>query len=606
METSYDFGGWATRNDIKCSDGRTIKENAFKHHDGQSVPLVWSHNHKDANNVLGHAVLENRAEGVYAFGFFNDTEQGQNAKELVVHKDITSLSIYANQLKQSSTKDVTHGVIREVSLVLAGANPGAYIDTVMVHEDSDTEEATIFNPSEELALAHSDEQQEEDPNKDADSNKDLEHKDEDPKEKEKESKKEMKHEDEDPNKQKEAKDMAEKTVQDVVDSMNEDQKNVMYALIGEALEGKSMEQSDEEEGADKEMKHNLFDGADKESQENTLTHDEMTAIVTDAKRNGSLRDAFMEHGITDVENLFPEVQTVTRTPELIAREMGWVAQVMARVKKSPFSRVKSSAANITADAARAKGYVKGNQKVEEVITSLKRSTTPTTVYKFQKMDRDDVIDITDFDVVAWLKAEMRMMLDEEIARAILIGDGRLVSDDDHINATHVRPILGDDPTYTVARIIEGQAVTDTNLAKAFIVDVIRSRKSYKGSGNPTLYTTEDMVTEMLLIQDADGRDIYDSITKLETKLRVAKIVTVEVFENQVRSDDVTNDWTLAGILVNLADYNVGADKGGKVNFFEDFDLNFNKHEYLIESRFSGALVKPFSAISFEIRTDYVV
>jgi hypothetical protein len=516
------------------------------------------------------------------------------------------LSIYANQLKQSSTKDVTHGVIREVSLVLAGANPGAYIDTVMVHEDSDTEEATIFNPSEELALAHSDEQQEEDPNKDADSNKDLEHKDEDPKEKEKESKKEMKHEDEDPNKQKEAKDMAEKTVQDVVDSMNEDQKNVMYALIGEALEGKSMEQSDEEEGADKEMKHNLFDGADKESQENTLTHDEMTAIVTDAKRNGSLRDAFMEHGITDVENLFPEVQTVTRTPELIAREMGWVAQVMARVKKSPFSRVKSSAANITADAARAKGYVKGNQKVEEVITSLKRSTTPTTVYKFQKMDRDDVIDITDFDVVAWLKAEMRMMLDEEIARAILIGDGRLVSDDDHINATHVRPILGDDPTYTVARIIEGQAVTDTNLAKAFIVDVIRSRKSYKGSGNPTLYTTEDMVTEMLLIQDADGRDIYDSITKLETKLRVAKIVTVEVFENQVRSDDVTNDWTLAGILVNLADYNVGADKGGKVNFFEDFDLNFNKHEYLIESRFSGALVKPFSAISFEIRTDYVV
>lgn len=599
MVTNYDFSGWATRNDVKCSDGRTIRENAFKHHDGQSVPLVWSHNHKDANNVLGHAVLENRKEGVYAFGFFNDTEQGQNAKTLVAHKDITSLSIYANQLKQSDKKDVTHGVIREVSLVLAGANPGAYIDTVMVHEDSDTEEATIFNPSEELALAHTDEQE----SKDEESKKDLDHKDDSGKDEE--SEKNLEHKDKDSKDEKEKKEMAEKTVKDVVDSMSEEQKNVMYALIGEALENNKMEQSDKtDQGDETEMKHNVFDGDQEEIQTDVLSHDEMLEIVSDAKRDGSLREAFLKHGIENIDNLFPEVQSVNKTPEMIAREMSWVGHVMSRVKKSPFSRVKSTAANLTADAARARGYVKGSQKVEEVIASLKRTTTPTTVYKFQKMDRDDVIDITDFDVVAWLKKEMRMMLDEEIARAILVGDGRLVSDDSHINATHVRPILGDDTTYTVKRIIEGEGVTDPDLAKAFIVDIIRARKSYKGSGNPTLYTTEDMLTEMLLIQDAQGRDIYDSVEKLKTKLRVANIVTVEPMENIVRTDGVTNDWTLAGILVNLVDYNVGADKGGNVNFFEDFDLNFNKHEYLIESRFSGALVKPYSAVSFEVRTPY--
>lgn len=567
----YDFSGWATRNDIRCSDGRTIRRGAFAEQDGATVPLVWNHNHVDADNVLGHAILENRDQGVYAYCFFNDTKQGNNAKELVTHGDICSLSIFANQLKQNGG-DVIHGAIREVSLVLAGANPGAKIENIMAHGDNSEEEAIIYNDSDEINLAHSEE------------------------------------------KEKMEEENKEKTVKDVIDSMTEEQRNVMYALIGEAIESTKSEldddQSNEEENK---MKHNAFENEDqnKKEENETLSHSEFMEIVSEAKRKGSMKDAFLDHNITEIPylahsitnvgNLFPESKAVSRVPEVVDRDQTWVGNVMASVKHTPFSRVKSFYANITADEARAKGYVKGAKKVEEVITALKRTTDPQTVYKLQKMDRDDIIDITDFDVVAWLKGEMRGKLDEEIARAILIGDGRDSSSSDKVDPLRIRPIYQDDATYTVKRILtRASGADDSAFAKAFIKDVVKSRKEYKGSGNPTLYTTEDMLTSMLLIEDTTGRVIYDTIEKLKTALRVRDIVTVPVMENVGREDtQAKKKWNLLGVLVNLSDYNVGADKGGSVNMFDDFDINYNKYEYLIETRCSGALVKPYSAITFE-------
>ena len=567
----YDFSGWATRNDIRCSDGRTIRRGAFAEQDGTTVPLVWNHNHVDADNVLGHAILENRDQGVYAYCFFNDTKQGNNAKELVTHGDICSLSIFANQLKQNGG-DVIHGAIREVSLVLAGANPGAKIENIMAHGDNSEEEAIIYNDSDEINLAHSEE------------------------------------------KEKMEEENKEKTVKDVIDSMTEEQRNVMYALIGEAIESTKGEldddQSNEEENK---MKHNAFENEDqtKKEETETLSHSEFMEIVSEAKRKGSMKDAFLEHNITEIPylahsitnvgNLFPEAKAVSRVPEVVDRDQTWVGNVMASVKHTPFSRVKSFYANITADEARAKGYVKGAKKAEEVITALKRTTDPQTVYKLQKMDRDDIIDITDFDVVAWLKGEMRGKLDEEIARAILIGDGRSSSSADKVDPLKIRPVYQDDTTYTIKRILTRAAKDDDSaFAKAFIKDVVKSRKEYKGSGNPTLYTTEDMLTSMLLIEDTTGRVIYDTIEKLKTALRVRDIVTVPVMENVGREDTPgKKKWNLLGILVNLSDYNVGADKGGSVNMFDDFDINYNKYEYLIETRCSGALVKPYSAITFE-------
>ena len=564
----YDFSGWATRNDIRCSDGRTIRRGAFAEQDGTTVPLVWNHNHADADNVLGHAILENRDQGVYAYCFFNNTKQGNNAKELVTHGDICSLSIFANQLKQNGG-DVIHGAIREVSLVLAGANPGAKIENIMAHGDNSEEEAIIYNDSDEINLAHSEE------------------------------------------KEKMEEENKEKTVKDVIDSMTEEQRNVMYALIGEAIEStKGEDQSNEEENK---MKHNAFENEDQNQKEETqtLSHSEFMEIVSEAKRKGSMKDAFLEHNITEIPylahsitnvgNLFPESKAVSRVPEVVDRDQTWVGNVMASVKHTPFSRVKSFYANITADEARAKGYVKGAKKVEEVITALKRTTDPQTVYKLQKMDRDDIIDITDFDVVAWLKGEMRGKLDEEIARAILIGDGRSSSSADKVDPLKIRPVYQDDTTYTIKRILTRAAgADDSAFAKAFIKDVVKSRKEYKGSGNPTLYTTEDMLTSMLLIEDTTGRVIYDTIEKLKTALRVRDIVTVPVMENVGREDtQAKKKWNLLGVLVNLSDYNVGADKGGSVNMFDDFDINYNKYEYLIETRCSGALVKPYSAITFE-------
>ena len=567
----YDFSGWATRNDIRCSDGRIIRRGAFAEQDGTTVPLVWNHNHVDADNVLGHAILENRDQGVYAYCFFNDTKQGNNAKELVTHGDICSLSIFANQLKQNGG-DVIHGAIREVSLVLAGANPGAKIENIMAHGDNSEEEAIIYNDSDEINLAHSEE------------------------------------------KEKMEEENKEKTVKDVIDSMTEEQRNVMYALIGEAIESTKGELDDDESNEEEnKMKHNAFENEDqtKKEETQTLSHSEFMEIVSEAKRKGSMKDAFLEHNITEIPylahsitnvgNLFPEAKAVSRVPEVVDRNQTWVGNVMASVKHTPFSRVKSFYMDITADEARAKGYVKGNKKVEEVITALKRTTDPQTVYKLQKMDRDDVIDITDFDVVAWLKGEMRGKLDEEIARAILIGDGRSSSAEDKIDPLKIRPIYGDDATYTVKHILtRATGADDYAFAKAFIKDVVKSRKEYKGSGNPTLYTTEDMLTSMLLIEDTTGRVIYDTIEKLKTALRVRDIVTVPVMENVGREDTgAKKKWNLLGVLVNLSDYNIGADKGGAVNMFDDFDIDYNKMKYLIETRCSGALVKPYSAITFE-------
>lgn len=571
----YDFSGWATRNNIKCSDGRTILKDAFKQHDGQTVPLVWNHQHNESANVLGHAVLENRDEGVYAYCTFNDTEAGKNAKLLVEHGDVTALSIYANQLKQKGS-NVMHGTIREVSLVLAGANPGAFIDSVIRHGEFCEDEAVIYT-GEELTLQHAD-----DPSDKAD-------------EKDKKGDDEV--------------DNNEKTIKDVVDSMSEEQKNVLYALVGQALEGKEMAQSAieenenniEEDGGEQEMKHNVFEGRETENNNDVLSHDAMETILKDAKRYGSLKESFLAHaesyGIKDIEWLFPDAKNVNMPPDFIKRDDSYVQKVMRGVHHVPFSRIKSMHADITADEARAKGYMKGKRKKEEVFTLLKRTTTPTTIYKKQKLDRDDVVDITDFDVVAWLKMEMRMMLDEEIARAILVGDGRLADSDDKINETCIRPISKDDDLYCVkAPVSVAAAATEDDIAKAFIKTVIKSRKEYKGSGSPTLFTTEDVITSCLLLEDKNGRVIYDTVDKLATALRVKEIVAVEVMEG-AKTKVETVEKPLMAIMVNLVDYYVGADKGGAVNMFDDFDIDYNQQKYLMETRCSGALVKPYSAIA---------
>ncbi len=583
---NYDFSGWATRNDMKCSDGRIIRRDAFKANDGQKVPLVWNHQHNDPNEVLGHAILENRDEGVYAYCKFNESESGQTAKLLVQHGDVDALSIYANQLKQQGP-NVMHGNIREVSLVLAGANPGAFIESIIKHGEESDEEGIIFT-GESITLSHSGCGGSSDDNK---KKKELEHS------KEPDDKKEDMTMAEDPKKTD-----GEETVADVFNTLTEKQKTVVYAMIGQALEDKD----NENEGGDDDMKHNVFD-TDNDTQENALSHDAMETIIADGKRYGSLKESFLAHaqeyGIENIDYLFPEAKSLNNPPEFIKREMGWVQKVMSGVHHTPFSRIKSMFADITEDEARAKGYIKGKLKKEEVFSLLKRTTTPTTIYKKQKLDRDDVIDITDFDVVAWLKSEMRMMLDEEIARAILVGDGRLSSSDDKINESNIRPIWKDEDLYNIKATIEvDAAATADQKAKAFVRACIKSRKDYKGSGTPTLFTTEDVLTDILLLEDLNGRIIYDTEEKLRTALRVSSIVTVPVMEGLSRKDGENNDLKLMGIIVNLADYNIGADKGGAINMFDDFDIDYNQQKYLIETRCSGALIKPFSAISLEMKT----
>ncbi len=577
MET-YDFSGWATRNDLKCADGRTIRRDAFKHNDGDVVPLVWNHQHDDPFNCLGQATLENKPEGVYAYCSFNNSESGKQARELVMHGDVKALSIYANHLSQNKrTGDVFHGDIKEVSLVLAGANPGALIEDIIQHSDDDDgdEQAIIYaGGAFDLEIRHSDIPKEEPMNPD----EKLIHADPEPAEE----------------------NDTEETIGDILSTLNEKQMNAVYAIVGQALEDGGATDDEYDEEGDTEVKHNIFDN-DAADQTNVLQHADMEAILADGKRYGSLRESALAHGIDGIDTLFPEPKNLNTPPDWITRKMDWVSKVMSGVHHTPFSRIKSMYADLTADEARAKGYIKGKLKKEQVFTLLKRTTTPTTIYKKQKLDRDDVIDITDFDVVAWLKTEMRFMLDEEIARAILVGDGRDGSSDDKINEMNIRPIWTDSDLYTIkATVTKKAGATEDDMAKAFIRTAIKSRKDYRGSGEPVLFTTEDMITNCLLLEDTTGRVIYDSIDKLRTVLRVREIVTVPIMEGLTRTDaDDSKVHSLMGIIVNLNDYNVGADKGGAVNMFDDFDIDYNAQKYLIETRCSGAMIKPYAAIAIE-------
>lgn len=606
MPKNYDFSGWATKVDLKCSDGRTIRKGAFKHCDGLRVPLVWQHQHNDPENVLGHADLEYYDSGdVRANCLFNDSPKGQHGKLLVEHGDIAALSIYANGLEQRGG-DVLHGDIKEVSLVLAGANPGALIDfPVLEHSGEEVDDEAIIYTGLPLTLIHADEEEEDDEedrslwaggpeNEDDEDGEEVEEDDEES------------NEENDDDSDIEHSDSEGETIGEVFDTLTEKQKNAVYAVIGEALNNDS-------EGGE-EVKHNVFD-TDSRSPQTVLSHDDFMRIAKDAKRLGSFKEAVLEHmqeggvlahaagdiadrngnavtyGIADIDYLFPDARNLNTPPEFIQRDMGWVKTVINGTHHTPFSRVKSMFANITMEEARAKGYIKGNLKREEVFTLLKRTTDPQTIYKKQKMDRDDVIDITDFDVIRWLKAEMRMMLEEELARAILIGDGRSSDDDDHISADHIRPILTDAELYTITRGVTAGA-DDAATAKNFIRTAIKARKDYKGTGNPTLFTTEDWLAEMLLLEDQQGHFMYTSESQLATTLRVSKIVTVPVMDGV----KIQTNKDVMGIIVNLSDYNIGADKGGETTTFEDFDIDYNQMKYLIETRCSGALVKPFSAI----------
>ena len=593
----YDFSGWATKSNIKCADGRTIMDDAFIGDDGKKVPLVWNHQHNSVENVLGHAILKNEKGGVRMYATFNDTQAGRDAKLVVQHGDITAVSIYANGLSQDSRKYVSHGVIREVSLVHSGANPGAIIDTVSLSHgdfvDDDDFEAIIYT-GEKLELAHADKKDDE----------------------KEETKEETKEEDKKPEDDKEGKDSG-KTVGDVYEAMTDEQKKVVHFLVGKAAKGSGDETEDNEE--DKKMKHNLFE-QDEQENSNVISHSDLIDCLEQAKRSkvGSLREAIADrfgddvvirhsidttgmdiavgsqtYGFNDPDMLFPEYKSLNNPPAWISRNMEWVSSVLGGVSKTPFSRIKSVYANITEDDARARGYIKAHQKVEEVFTTLKRTTDPQTIYKKQKLDRDDIIDITDFDVVSWIRAEMRVMLNEEIARAILIGDGRNPASDDKIQETHIRPIVTDVPLFNIKYNVKVSDPTDPDeVAKAITRASVKSRKQYKGSGNPTFFTTEDVLTDLLLLEDGIGHRLYKTEAELATALRVSKIVTVEVMENfQVDSKP------LLGVIVNMRDYNVGSDKGGEINTFDDFDIDFNQYKYLIETRISGALIKPYSAIT---------
>ena len=584
MNKDYDFGGWATRNNIKCSDGRTILKDAFKQNDGQKVPLVWNHQHNDPSEVLGQALLENRAECVYAYCKFNNTESGQTAKSLVANGDVDKLSIYANRLK-THMNNVMHGCIREVSLVLAGANPGAFIDTVISHgEDAEAEEeGTIYTDEHIDIIEHNDDENDKKGETDMeDENKKVD-----------EEKKEENNE---------------KTIQEVFETLNEEQKNAVYAIVGQALEHNDNSEDDSEDSSEnnndegeEDMKHNVFDN-DKNNDE-VLQHSEILAsAIQDAKKYGSLKESVIEHAainnITDIGKLFPDATALNKEPIMIEKDQTWVGKIINTIKHTPFSRVKVTMGKMTEPQARAKGYIKGNKKTNIQMAALNRIVTPTTVYIKNEIDRDDVIDITDFDVVAWQKREMRKELDKELALAALLGDGRDISDNDKINEQNIIPIIKDVDTFTIKyTITEGvdykqannSASNNDSFTKGIIRAAIRSRKEYKGSGSPTFFTTEDYLTDMLLIEDQNGRRIYESLAQLALALRVKEIVTIPEMEQEAYKD-------IVGVIVNMADYTMGADKGGSVNMFDDFDIDYNQMKYLMETRCSGALTVPYSAI----------
>lgn len=583
----YDFSGWASRNNLKCSDNRIIRKDAFKVNDGKKVPLVWNHQYGAVSNVLGHAILENRDEGVYAYCKLNNTKAGQEAKEVVKHGDVDALSIWANNLEQVGL-EVVHGVIREVSLVLAGANPGAFIESVLSHGDtaSEYDDEAIFHNGYGIEIFH------------AESEKD-------------------KKEEEDEKTKKEADD---ETLKDVYDTLTEKQKKAVAIIVGQVAADSKSEKKDEEE--EKEMRQSIFEG-DPVNSTQTLTHSDIKEIFDNAKKCGSLKmavqdklgdDASLIHsidktgmetakgvqtyGFNDVEMLYPDYKSLSVQPEWLSRNMTWVQNVMANVHRTPFSRIKSVFADITEDEARARGYIKGKQKKEEVFTTLKRTTEPQTIYKKQKLDKDDILDITDFDIVAWIKSEMQIMLDEEVARAILIGDGRPSDSDDKIKEDRIRPVVSDVPLFnTVVKVTVPSGSDEATIADATIDAIIRSRKHYKGTGNPTFYTTEDPITEMLLLRDKIGNRQYKTTEELSTALRVKEIMTVEPMEGH----EVTLEgkkYPLIGTMVNLADYNVGKNKNADSDLLSDFDIDFNQYKYLLETRMSGALVRPFSAVTF--------
>lgn len=567
----FDFSGYATKNDLKCSDGRIIRKDAFKDNDGETVPLVWQHMHNDPTNVLGHALLKNVDDGVYAYCVFNDTDQGKNAKTLVEHGDVKCLSIYANQLMQKGS-DVIHGMIREVSLVLAGANPGAMIDNLSIsHSDGsvvDLDDEAIIYTGEEISFEDV-----------------VEHADDSSSSEEGE------------------------TVGDIFNSMSEKQKNVVYAMISDILEGETAAQSAiNDEGETEEMKTNVFDKETKDVKDTkTLTHAQFAEIMEDAKKCGSLKESFLEHvqsyGIENIDILFPDAKTVTPTPDFIKRDTDWVSTVLNGARHTPFSRIKSTAADITADEARAKGYVKGNLKKEEVIKLLKRVTTPTTIYKKQKLDRDDIIDITDLDVVSWLKSEMRIMLDEELARAALVGDGRDAEDDDKINEENIRPIYSDDDMYAIHVGLDEETVTTGDKE---LEAIIRAMEDYEGNGTPVMYTTRGKVIDWLLLKDTTGRRLFTSESELASYIGVSRFIYVPVMKGMTRQTEegetpskVTTTYNLIGIIVNMNDYVFGADRGGQVSMFDDFDIDYNQYKYLLETRCSGALIHPHSALVVE-------
>lgn len=577
----YDCGGYATKADLLCSDGRIIKPNAFQHQDGMKVPIVYQHQRNNIDNVLGHAVLENRADGMYAYCKFSDTDNGQLAKKLVMEGTLDSLSIYANRLTQKG-RDVVHGNIIELSLVLAGANPGARIDNLLV-EHSDGSMDTIEDEAVIYAyepIEHSVEREENQNGSEEKVNTEVEHKD------------------------------FEKTAKDVFNSLTEEQKTVVYALLGQSLadddEDDGAEHSDEgnnetlehTEKGDETMKKNIFDGS--ETNTETLSHEEVTKIISDAQtRYGSLKNSVLEHGVENLEILFPEARAESPVPQLIDRDQSWVAKVWGAAHKTPFSRVKSITADITKDEARARGYIKGKKKLEEQFSLLKRVTTPQTVYKKQSMDRDDIIDITDFDFVAFLKAEMRGKLIEELARAMLIGDGRTAGAEDKISEDHIRPIANDEDLYAIHYDVKLDASADRETKADAIVDAANlARVDYKGSGSPTAFMAPKTLAEMLLAKDKIGRRLYANVSELATAMRVTEIVEVPVLDGFVRDPEGENMDVLA-IIVNMKDYTVGADRGGAVTMFDDFDIDYNKEKYLIETRVSGALTVPYSAIVLE-------
>ena len=626
----YDFCGYVTKNDIRCGDGRTIRKDAFAAQDGKIVPLVWNHNHKEMNNVLGKVLLENREDGVYGYGTFNTSAEAQDAKIRVKHGDINSMSIYANGLKQTRAKDVMHGVIREVSLVLAGANPGAFIEaTDIFHSDEDFDENAEFNATiysgDMIELAHSEETQDkpelnhDEATSEEPAKEELEHSQKDSETKSPESDDKTKNSNEEEPKMADSK---EKTVGDVVNSWSEEDKKVVAYLIQQALEEANASADDDDEAKqsyndDEEetlMHHNAFE-ENAEKQEFLAHADEFFAhaadVFKDAQHANSLKDVVIAHaaeyGIDNIDYLFPDAKTLTDKPDWIKRDDSYVTSFLGGVRKTPFSRIKTIHADITEAEARAKGYAdskKGTKKMDEVFTLLKRSTNPTTVYKHQKFDRKDVVDITDFDVIVWVKQEMRMMLDEEIVIAALIGDGRASSAPDKIDEQCIRPIWTDDDLYTIKATVELTAdYTEKTKAKETIRTIIKERAKFKGTGSPTFYVSQDALTEMLLLEDDMGRDLYDDISKLATKLRVKEIIPVDIFANKTRTPsegpDAGTTYNLIGIIVNPADYTIGTDKGGEVSLFEDFDIDYNQQKYLIETICSGAMVKAKAAMAVE-------